>query len=162
MFSSALSLLTLHIISKIPIKHCSEMIVEPLNRTAAVFWGCWVMLCYLELRFGLLLVHRELREWLLQRAGLGRVILPLLLQDFSPLLVVFEPEGKTQSNREREIKEFHQFLVIFFVGRKKTSHQSSVSVALHGHDYEAALAQWALLKISVNAHKHTPVLSFQG
>lgn len=85
-----------------------------------MFWGCWVMLCYLELRFGLLLVHRELREWLLQRAGLGRVILPLLLQDFSPLLVVFEPEGKTQSNREREIKEFHQFLVIFFVGRKKS------------------------------------------
>lgn len=49
------------------------------------------MLCHLELGLGLMFVRSELRERLLQRPGLRRVVLPLLLQDCSPLLVLPEP-----------------------------------------------------------------------
>lgn len=66
------------------------------------------MLRYLELGLGLLLVRSELRERLLQRAGLRRVVLPLLLQDFSPLLVLPEPEPQRQGQLEtHDIKEHY-------------------------------------------------------
>lgn len=53
------------------------------------------MLCHLELGLGLMFVRSELRERLLQRPGLRRVVLPLLLQDCSPLLVLPEPGRQT-------------------------------------------------------------------
>ncbi|KAA8581820.1 hypothetical protein FQN60_008560 [Etheostoma spectabile] len=49
-----------------------------------------------DLGLGLLLVHSELGERLLQRPSLRGVVLALLLQDFSPLLVLPEPGRQTK------------------------------------------------------------------
>lgn len=66
----------------------------------AIFRVSRVRLRHLELGLGLLLVHRELSERLLQRPGLRRVELPLLLQILRPLLVLPEPE-RQKRNPER-------------------------------------------------------------
>lgn len=54
--------------------------------------------CYLQFGLGLSLVNTELSERLLQRLSLRPVELSLLLQDFSHLLIVLQPEHtRTQS-----------------------------------------------------------------
>lgn len=80
---------------------------------ADVWWCC----CYLQFSLGLPLVNAELSERLLQRLSLRPVELSLLLQDFSHLLVVLQPDTCTHTHTHtintghREMITGHQRLI---------------------------------------------------
>lgn len=69
------------------------------------------MCCYLQFGLGLSLVNTELSERLLQRLSLRPVELSLLLQDFSHVLIVLQPDTHIISTGHRKMISRHQRLV---------------------------------------------------
>lgn len=59
---------------------------------------------YLQFGLGLSLVNTELSEWLLQRLSLSPVELSLLLQDFSHLLIVLQPDTRARTHTQNQYR----------------------------------------------------------